>query len=76
MGLLDFLFAGAIINNAKKARRDNSQSMQERASDYNHEYEDGYDDCCYDHIDYDNCECHDTYDCEDYDDDNNNECDW
>ena len=43
--------------------------MHERTTDYNHGYEEGYDDGCYDHSFHDDCDCHDTYDCGGYDDD-------
>lgn len=70
MGLLDFLFAGTVINNVKKARHNNSQqTLHGRVSDYDHGYEDGYDDSFYDHGYHDNYDCHDTYDCGGYDDD-------
>ena len=74
MGLLDFLFAGAVINSVKKARHNSSQSSHGRAADYDHGYEEGYDDGCYDHGFHDDCDCHDTYDCGDYDDDCENDC--
>ena len=76
MGLLDFLFAGAVINNVNKARHSSSQSMHERTTDYNHGYEEGYDVGCYDHSFHDDCDCHDTYDCGGYDDDCDNDCNW
>ena len=68
MGLLDFLFAGAVINSVKKARHSSSQPMHGRATDYDHGYEEGYDGC-YDHSFHDDCDCNDTYDCGGYDDD-------
>ena len=69
MGLLDFLFAGTVINSVKKARHNNSQqTLHGRVSDYDHGYEDGYDDSFYDHGYHDNYDCHDTYDCGGYDD--------
>ena len=49
MGLLDFLFAGAIINsnkNVKKAGHNSSQPSHGRTYDYDHGYEEGYDDSC------------------------------
>ena len=49
MGLLDFLFAGAVINSVKKARHNSSQPSHGRAADYDHGYEEGYDDCCVDY---------------------------
>ena len=50
MGLLDFLFAGAVINSVKKARNnDSQQTLHGRVSDYDHGYEEGYDDGCYNH---------------------------
>ena len=76
MGLLDFLFAGAVLNSMKKTRHNSSQPMHERATDYNHGYEEGYDDGCYDHSFHDDCDCHDTYDCDGYDDDCDNDCNW
>ena len=76
MGLLDFLFAGAVINSVKKARHNSSQPSHGRAADYDHGYEEGYDDGCYDHGFHDDCDCHDTYDCGDYDDDCENDCNW
>lgn len=76
MGLLDFLFAGAVINNVNKARHSSSQSMHERTTDYNHGYEEGYDDSCYDHGYHDDYDCHDTYDCSGYDNDCENDGDW
>ena len=63
MGLLDFLFAGAVINSVKKARHNSSQPTYGRATDYDRGYEDGYDDSCYDHGYHDDYDCHDTYDC-------------
>ena len=70
MGLLDFLFAGAVINSVKKARHnDSQQTLHGRVSDYDHGYEEGYDDGCYNHGFNDDCDCHDTYDCGGYDDD-------
>ena len=64
MGLLDFLFAGAVINSVKKARHnDSQQTLHGRVSDYDHGYEDGYDDSCYEHGYHEDCDCHDTYDC-------------
>ena len=41
MGFLDFLLAGAVINSAKKARRNSSQPTHGCKSDYYH----GYDNC-------------------------------
>ena len=77
MGLLDFLFAGAVINSVKKARHnDSQQTLHGRVSDYDHGYEDGYDDSCYDHGYHNNYDCHDTYDCGGYDDDCENDCNW
>ena len=92
MGLLDFLFAGAVINSVKKARNnDSQQTLHGRVSDYDHGYEEGYDDGCYNHgfnddcdchdtYDcggyHDDCDCHDTYDCGGYDDDCDNDCNW
>ena len=69
MGLLDFLFAGAVINSVKKARHSSSQPMHGRATDYDHGYEEGCDDGFYDHSIRDDCDYHDTYDCGGYDDD-------
>ena len=74
MGLLDFLFAGAVINSVKKARHNSSQPSHGRAADYDQGYEEGYDDGCYDHGFHDDCDCHDTNDCGDYDDDCENDC--
>ena len=78
MGLLDFLFAGVVINSVKKVRNnDSQQTLHGRVSDYDHGYEDGYDDSCYDHGYHDNYDCHDTYDCGGYDDDCcENDCNW
>ena len=77
MGLLDFLFAGVVINSVKKVRNnDSQQTLHGRVSDYYHGYEDGYDDSCYDHGCHDNYDCHDTYDCGGYDDDCENDCNW
>ena len=80
MGLLDFLFAGAVINSVKKARHSSSQSMHGHVSDYDHGYEEGCDDSCYDHGYHDDYDCHDTYDCGGYDNDCENDCendgDW
>ena len=76
MGLLDFLFAGAVINSVKKARHNNSQPTHGRATDYDHGYEDGYDDNCYDHGYHDDYDCHATYECDGYDNDSENDCDW
>ena len=69
MGLLDFLFASAVFNSVKKARHnDSQQTLHGRVSDYDHGYEDGYDDSCYEHGYHEDCDCHDTYDCGGYDD--------
>ena len=78
MGLLDFLFAGAVINSVKKARHNNSQqqTLHRRVSDYDHGYEDGYEDGCYEHSYHEDCDCHDAYDCGGYDDDCENDCNW
>lgn len=77
MGLLDFLFAGALANSLKKARHNNSQqTLNGRFSDYDHGYEEGCDDSCYDHGCHDNCDGHDTNDCDVYDDDCENDCNW
>ena len=77
MGLLDFLFAGFEINSVKKARHnDSQQTLNGRVSDYDHGYEDGYDDGCYNHGFNDDCDCHDTYDCDGYDDDCDYNCNW
>ena len=47
MGLLDFLFASAVFNSVKKARHnDSQQTLHGRVSDYDHGYEEGYDDGC------------------------------
>ena len=49
MGLLDFLFASAVINSVKKARHNDSrQTLHGRVSDYDYGYEEGYDDGFYD----------------------------
>ena len=50
--------------------------MHGRATDYDHGYEERYDDGCYDHSFHDDCDCHDTYDCGGYDDECENDCDW
>ena len=64
MGLLDFLFAGAVIKSVKKARYNSSQATTHgHVSDYDHGYHDNYD-------------CHDTFDCGGYDDDCENDCNW
>ena len=80
MGLLDFLFAGAVINsvkNVKKARYNSSQhTTHGHVADYDHGYEEGYDDSCYDHGYHDDYDCHDTYDCGGYDNDCENDGDW
>ena len=77
MGLLDFLFAGVVINSVKNARHnDSQQTLHGRVSDNDHGYEDGYDDSCYDHGYHDNYDCHDTYYCGGYDDDCENDCNW
>ena len=78
MGLLDFLFAGAVFNSVKKARHnDSQQTLHGRVSDYDHVYEDGYDDSCYEHGYHEDCDCHDTYDCAGYNDDCcENDCNW
>ena len=78
MGLLDFLFAGAVINSVKKARHNSSQPTHGRATDYDHGYEEGYDDSCYDHGYHDDYDCHDhdTYNCDGYDNDCENDGDW
>ena len=55
MGLLDFLFAGVVINSVKNARHnDSQQTLHGRVSDYDYGYEDGYDDSYYDHGYHDN----------------------
>ena len=64
MGLLDFLFAGIVLNSVKKVRHNSSQHTPGHTSDYNHWYEEGYDDSCYDHGYHDDYDCHDTYDCD------------
>ena len=76
MGLLDFLFAGAVLNSIKKTRHNSSQPMHERATDYNHGFVVGYVVGCYVHCLHDFCDCHDTYDCDGYDDDCDNDCNW
>ena len=78
MGFLDFLYAGAVINSVKKARHnDSQQTLHGRVSDYDHGYEDGYDDSCYEHGYHEDCDCHDTYDCAGYNDDCcENDCNW
>lgn len=79
MGLLDFLFAGAIINsvkNVKRAGHNSSQPSHGRTYDYDHGCEEGYDDSCYDHGYHDDYDCHDTYDCGGYDNDCENDGDW
>ena len=76
MGLLDFLFAGAVIKSVNKARHNSSQSMHGRATDYEHGYEERYDDGCYDHSFHDDCDCHDTYDCGGYEDDCDYDSNW
>ena len=75
MGLLDFLYAGAVINSVKNARHnDSQQTLHGRVSDYDYGYEDGYEDSCMDH-DCDSfgssCNC----DCESHDYDYGCECD-
>ena len=90
--LLDFLFASAIFNSLKKAKHNSSQPTHRQTSDYDHGYEDGYDDSCYNHgyhddsdshdtEDYEShdsydCDCHDAYDRDGYDNDYENDCDW
>ena len=77
MGLLDFLFAGAVIKSVKKARHNDSQhTLHGRVSAYDHGYEDGYDDSCYEHGYHEDCDCHDSYDCCGYDDDCDNDTNW
>ena len=77
MGLLDFLFAGVVINSVKNARHnDSQQTLNGRVSDYDYGYEDGYDDSYHDHVYHDNYDCHDTYYCGGYDDDCENDCNW
>lgn len=78
MGLLDFLFAGAVLNSVKKARHNSSQPSHGRTYDYDHGYEEGYDDSCYDHGYHDDYDCHDhdNYDCDGYDNDCENDGDW
>lgn len=76
MGLLDFLFAGAIINSVKKTRHNGSQPTHGRVTDYDHGYVDGYDDSCYDHGHHDDYDCHATYECDGYDNDSENDSDW
>lgn len=78
MGLLDFLFTDAIINSVKKARHNSLQPTHGRATDYDHRYEEGYDDSCYDHGYHDDYDCHDhdTYNCDGYDNECENDGDW
>lgn len=76
MGLLDFLFAGAVINSVKKARRNSSQLTHGRDTDYDHGCEEGYDDGCYDHDYHVDYYCHGTYDCDSCVDECENGCDW
>ena len=76
MGLLDFLFAGAVINSVKKARHNSSHPTYGRATGYDRGYEDGYDDSCYDHGYHDDYDCHDTYDCGVCDTDCDDDGDW
>ena len=53
-----------------------SKTLHGRVSDYDHGYEEGYDDGCYNHGFNDDCDCHDTYDCDGYDDDCDYDCNW
>ena len=77
MGLLDFLFAGAVIDSIKKAMHNHSQqTLHGHATDYDYGYEDGYDDCCFDHGYHDDFDCHDAYDCGGCDSDYENDGDW
>lgn len=76
MGLLDFLFAGAVINSVKKARHNSSQPTHGRDTDYDHGYEEGYDDSCYDHGYHDDSDCQDSYDCYGCDNDRENDYEW
>lgn len=74
MGLLDFLFAGAVINSMKKALHNSPQPSHGRT--YDHVYEAGYVDSYHDHGCHDDDDCHDTYDCDSYDNDCENDGDW
>ncbi len=76
MGLLDFLFAGAVINSVKKERHNSSQPTHGRDTDYDHGYEEGYDDSCYDHGYHDDYDCQCTYDSDSCVDECENDCDW
>ena len=76
MGLLDFLFAGAVINSVKKARHNSTQPMHGRDTDYDHGYEEGYDDSCYDHGYHNDYDCQDSYDCYGCDNDRENDYEW
>ena len=69
MGVLDSLFADAVINSVKRVGHNNSQqTLHGRVPDYDYGYEKVYDDCCYDHVCHDDCDSHDIYDCKGYDD--------
>lgn len=76
MGLLDFLFATAILNNLKKKRHDDDQQRHEHTSDYSRGYHPSYDDSCHDQEDHNDYDSHDTYDPDIYDDDCDCEFDW
>lgn len=49
MGLFDFLFSSGISNCQKKAHRNAGNNTTSDHENYARGYEDGYDDCCYDH---------------------------
>ncbi len=75
MGLLDFLFLGALLNSGRNKRQSNNNHSNFSSDSYNRGYEDGYDDCCMDHNDFscqdeygyhDDCDC--GYDNNSYDD--------
>ena len=75
MGLFDFLFFSSVMNKSSNRKSSSSSdSSNSRSSSYDAGYEEGYDDSCYDHGFHDDCDCHDTYDCGDYDDDCENDC--
>ena len=65
MGLFSFLFGNTSSNSTR--RTNHSPSMYDYISHYDHGYEDGFDDSCYDGCCHDDAcqdyDCYDAYDC-------------
>jgi hypothetical protein len=62
MGLLDFLLLGALINSCRSNRDSSNNHSLFSNNSYDRGYNDGYDDACMDHDNYDCQDCHDCYD--------------